>query len=401
MKVVQINNNHQIVGGSDTVYLNTGTMLSERGHEVSYFAGKGAGDLPCEDTAYFPDSLTTATSRISDLPRYFHNRAARSAMRALIDAKGPFDIAHLHIYYGRLTASIFKPLKERGIPIVQSLHEYKLACPVYTLERGGAICEDCIQGSTLNCLRQRCKGGSLIKSAVVLAEYHASRLQGDVRLIDRFICVSDFQRQILGRAGIPEKKMTTLHNFVDPALLAPIGPTQQKNYMLYFGRIEKLKGISTLVEAAIKSGTHLRIAGTGAWSETLEALIANTPYIEYLGFVSGAPLRKLVAEARAVVVPSEWYENCPMTVLEAKAVGTPVIGARIGGIPELIRDGVDGYLFESGDTSGLAKVFETLKTTNLASFRTAARADVMARFSPNIYYTSLLQVYNDIRQRRT
>tara|TARA_R100000935_G_scaffold56146_1_gene87168 strand:- start:2293 stop:3486 length:1194 start_codon:yes stop_codon:yes gene_type:complete len=397
MKVLQINNNHRIIGGSDTVYFNTGTLLSKRGHEVSYFAGKGAGDLICEDAAYFPKALTTSASRITDLPRYFHNRAARSAIRALIDAKGPFDIAHLHIYYGRLTASILKPLKERGIPIVQSLHEYKLACPVYTLERGGAICEDCVQGSTLNCLRQRCKDGSLIKSAVVLAEYHTSRLQGDVQLIDRFICVSDFQRQILERAGIPKEKMTTLHNFVDPALLTPNYPTQQKDYMLYFGRIEKLKGILTLVKAAIKSGTHLLIAGTGSWSGALEALITNTPYVEYLGFVSGAPLRKLVSEARAVVVPSEWYENCPMTVIEAKAVGTPVIGARIGGIPELIRDGIDGYLFESGDTSALAEIFETLKTADLAGFRAAALADVMARFSPEAHYTALLQIYNDIR----
>lgn len=398
MKILQVNNNHRIVGGSDTVYLNTGELLIHRGHAVSWFAGRSTEDLPSADAAYFPEAFTTATSGLVDLPRYFRNGAARRAMARLLDDKGPFDVAHLHIYYGRLTASILSPLRVRGVPIVQSLHEYKLACPVYTLERGGATCEKCIGGSTVNCVRHRCKGGSLVNSAIVLAEYHTSRWQGDVRFVDRFICVSDFQRRLLERAGIPSKKLTTLHNFVDAAGLAPAKPIERGDYLLYFGRVEELKGVPTLVEAALKRNVPLCIAGTGAWEDQLRARISHRPHIQALGFVSGDPLRTLVAGARAVVVPSEWYENCPMTILEAKAVGTPVIAARIGGIPELVRDGVDGFLFEPGNVEELVSCFDKLDASDAEALSNAALEDAQARFSPEAHYRALMEIYNALKQ---
>ena len=149
----------------------------------------------------------------------------------------------------------------------------------------------------------------------------------------------------------------------------------------------------TLIRAVRTTGQLLRIAGTGAWSDEMQAEIADLPNIEYLGFVSGNQLRRLVACARAVVVPSEWYENCPMSVLEAKAVGTPIIGARIGGIPELVRDGVDGFLFAAGDGTDLARALQALNRADLTAFAMAARADVDARFSPKAHFAALMNIY--------
>lgn len=395
MRVLQVNNNHRTIGGSDTVYFNTGALLQAQGHDVGWFAGADPDNLPCEDAQFFPTAVDMRQPRLSDLPRYMHNTDAARALRGMLDARGGFDVAHLHIYYGRLTAAILKPLREAGIPIVQSLHEYKLACPVYTMERGGHVCEDCVGGSTLNLLRHRCKG-SLVRSAVAFAEYHASRLQGDVAKIDRFICVSDFLRRTLGRAGIPKDKMVTLHNFVDPDRLVPQEPVERGDYVLYFGRIERLKGLPTLIDAVRRTGLPLRIAGIGTWSTEMQTQIASMPNVEYLGFITGAPLRRLVAGARAVVVPSEWYENCPMTVLEAKAVGTPVVGARIGGIPELVREGVDGFLFEPGDRVDLARALEEVTGADAAAMDAAARADIRSRFSPEAHLAALMQIYAEV-----
>ena len=392
MKVLLVNNHHRIIGGSDSVYFNTGDLLVDRGHEVGWFAGADRDDLPSADEEYFTSAIDMRAPRIFDLPRYFHNGAASRALGYMLSKRGDFDVAHLHIYYGRLTASILSPLRARNIPIVQSLHEYKLACPVYTMERAGSVCHDCVTGSTLNVIRHRCKG-TLLSSLVAYSEFHASRLQGDVSKVDRFICVSDFQRTLLARAGIPEEKMVTLHNFVDVSKLSPDDSGARGDYLLYLGRIEKLKGLPTLIEAARETGQPLRIAGTGSWLKEMEAEIANVPNIEYLGFVSGTPLRSLVAAAKGVVVPSEWYENCPMSVLEAKAASTPVIGARIGGIPELVQSGVDGFLFNPGDSADLARAIESLCASDSDALGAAARADVERRFSPQVHYAALMDIY--------
>lgn len=373
------------------MYFNTGNLLA-RDHEVGWFAGADPDDEPSEDAQFFPSAKSMRRERMTDLPRYLHNRSARNALESMLDARGTFDVAHLHIYYGRLTAAIFGPLKARNIPIVQSLHDYKLACPIHSLARDGQICEDCISGSTLNLIRNRCKG-TLGRSAVILAEYYASRLQGDVANIDRFICVSEFQRRMLARSGIPEGKMVTLHNFVDPQQLQPKGKIERENYFLYFGRIEKLKGLPTLIDAVRRTGSPLRIAGTGAWSEEMRAEIADMPNVEYLGFTSGEPLRRLVAQARAVVVPSECYDICPMSVLEAKAVGTPVVGARIGGIPELVRDGEDGFLFDPGDVEDLCRALEDMRGADTEGMANSARSDVNERFSPDVHLAALLDIY--------
>ena len=395
MRVLQINNYHRIVGGSDAVYFNTGALLEAHGHEVGWFAGLDPEAEPCEDARFFPRVVDMQNARVSDMARYIRNREAAQKLDEMLVERGHFNVAHLHIYYGRLTAAVLGPLRAQGIPIVQSLHEYKLACPIYTLERNGDVCEKCVTGSTVNLLRYRCKG-SLVRSVAAFAEYHASRWQGDVSKIDRFICVSDFQRRILARSGVPETQMVTLHNFVDPKRLTPRDPVPREEYLLYLGRIEKLKGVHTLLEAVRKTGMNLRIAGTGAWTKEMEAEIADLPNVEYLGFVSGASLRRLVAGARAVVVPSEWYENCPMSVLEAKAVGTPVIGARIGGIPELVRDGQDGFLFKAGDSDDLASALEALEGADGGALGAAAKADVARRFSPEAHLAALMDIYEGV-----
>lgn len=396
MSILHINNFHHIRGGSDKVYFNTAKVLDAMGNSSAFFSGQHHLNKRNPYESYFPQSVEAGSKNLSSLPRFLHNPIARDNIRALITNHGPFDLAHLHIYYGRLTASILKPLRDAGIPIIQTLHEYKLACPVYTMERAGQTCDACVSGSTLNLLRHRCKNGSLAHSAAMLAEFWSSRLQGDVRYIDRFICISDFQLRIMREADLPVEKMRRLHNFVDTNSISPVMIDEKEDYLLYFGRIEILKGLPTLIKAVKATGRKLRIAGSGTWDSELRRVIADCPWIEHLGFVSGDALRQLVAKARAVIVPSEWYEPFGLTVIEAKAAGTPVIGARIGGIPELIRDGVDGLLFEAGNVDSLAEALLKFDDLDAISMGRAAREDAELRFSPEMHVVELLKIYNEV-----
>ena len=396
MRILQIGHNWRVVGGSDAVLLATSRLLERAGHEVIPFCLAHPDNLPSEYARFFPRGADTARPRPRDLPRYFWNREAAAGLSRLLDAAGPVDVAHLHIYHGKQTPAILPVLRERAIPIVQTLHEYKLACPVYTMERGGRPCSLCLDGSTLNALRHRCKEGSVLKSALMLAEFHLSRLLGDVRLIERFICVSDFQRRVMERAGLPAEKLVTLHNFGRAD--SPEPAAEHDGYLLYFGRIERLKGLPALLDAVENTRWRLLIAGDGSWREALVRRIAGMKNVEYLGFVGGDALRRLVARARAVVVPSQWPENCPMNILEAKALGRPVVAARIGGIPELVRDGIDGILFRPGDVEDLRRALTESERIGFSGLSRQARRGWEEGFSPAAHLEKLLAIYADARR---
>ena len=389
MKILHVSHRHFIAGGSDAVFFQTTDLLARAGHQVVPFCIRDQRNHPSEWSDYFPGGADTGAMPLFDGLRYFWNAEARRNLKRLIAEHGPFDLAHLHIYHGKHTPSILPVLRDAGIPVVQSLHEYKIACPVYTLQRGEKPCEACVSGTSLNALRYRCKNGSLLRSGVMWAEFLTARALGDVAHIDRFLCVSEFQRAIMERAGIAADKLAVLHNCAVPASR----PGRGNGGLLYFGRIEEIKGLPVLVEAAIRTGLKLTIAGQGGWSGEMQRRIAGHGNIRYLGFRSGPALARLVRHATAVVVPSEWYENCPMSVLEAKAAGVPVIGAAIGGIPELVRDGVDGFLFRPGDAGALIGAFEALQGWDRAALARNALGDARSRFAPAVHLRGLLDCY--------
>ena len=400
MHILQINNNHRVIGGSDRVYLDTGRLLEDRDHLVSYFASKSPDNEPCEDAQYFCDGLDTKTATARDWLKFLNNPKAGASLERLLCDKADIDLAHLHIYYGRLTPIILSKLRKHQIPIIQTLHEYKLVCPVYTMERRGQLCNKCLTGSTLNCIQYKCKANSFSKSALIWAEHHLSKARGAVDCVDKFICVSNFQRDIMVQGGIPPEKLATLYNVIDTAKLKPSNPQPRDNYLLYFGRIEELKGLDTLLEASRLTGVPLKIAGTGSWSSELRRRVEQMRNVEYLDFVSGERLKTLVASAKAVVVPSEWYESFGLTAAEAKAVGTPVIASRIGGLTEVIRDGIDGILFEPGNVEDLSRALYALGECDADAMGAEGQKDVQQRFSPEAHYSSLMQIYDQTLSKR-
>lgn len=396
MHILQVNNNHRITGGSDRVYLDTGRLLENKGHLVSYFAAKDRDDDECGDSNYFCNGLETKSATAKDWLKFLNNRDAGTKLERLLKDKPSIDLAHLHIYYGRLTPIILSKLSKRRVPVIQTLHEYKLVCPIYTMERRGQVCDTCLNGSSLACIRYKCKANSYAKSTLIWAEHQLAKIRGSCSLIDKFICVSNFQRDIMIQGDIPQEKLITLYNVVDAEALQPSEPTSKQDYFLYFGRIEALKGLSTLLKAAEITGAPLKIAGTGTWSNELEHRVSKMKNVEYLGFISGEPLKQLVASARAVVVPSEWYETFGLTAAEAKAVGTPVIGSRIGGLEEVIRENIDGLLFEPGDAEDLARAFSDLEGFDTVKMGLEGEKDVRTRFSPETHYTKLYEIYEQV-----
>ncbi|MEZ9923367.1 glycosyltransferase family 4 protein [Vibrio breoganii] len=393
MKTLNIGHNYFIVGGSDRVLIETVKLMSSHGHTAIPFCCADEKNLPSEYSKYFPSSISTDGSNPLDIIQYFYNHDAVVKLEYLLDEHPEIEIAHLHIYYGKITTSVLKVLKKRNIKIVQSLHEYKLVCPVYTMQRDGDVCDKCLDGSFYNCIRYRCKDNSFIKSSIVTLESYFSRYMGDVTLIDKFISVSHFHRTIMIKGGVPDSKISVLHNFVDTNVVTKT--LKHKGYFLYFGRIEKLKGIDTLIEAFKQSHHRLIIVGDGSYVENMKSKIEHLDNIEYAGFQEGDVLATTIRNCVAVIVPSEWYENCPMNVLEAKAYGKPVLGCDIGGIPELVDDGKDGYIIPVRDSEALVNKLDYL-VRDYESLASQSLDNCVINFSDTAHYNKLMAIYDSL-----
>lgn len=396
--IVNASQNYFVRGGSDRYFFVLGELLEQHGHRVIPFAARQARDLPTKWSGYFPPGVDFASPGAVDIARFLYSRPAARQMRRLLADEQP-DLAHLHIYYGQLTGSILKPLADAGVPIVQTLHDFKLVCPVYSLLSHGKICEACQGKHFWRAATRRCNRGSLARSVLSAAETYVTHWLGAIDRFDHFITVSDFQRRKCIELGVPAEKMTTVHNFADPTQFEPA--QRPGDYLLYFGRIEQLKGIYTLLAAAERlPEVPLWIVGTGDAEQHVAELIRQRGlnHVRLLGFKGGAELHELIRNSVATLLPSEGYDNCPMSVLESLALARPVIGSRIGGIPELVRDGVDGYLVPPGDAEALADRMQTLARDpeEAASMGLAGRSKIEAEFNPEIHYRRVLNVYRRV-----
>jgi glycosyltransferase involved in cell wall biosynthesis len=330
--------------------------------------------------------------------KVIYSGEAKRKISALLD-EFPADVAHAHCIYHHLSPSVLVELKQRGIPTVMTAHDLKLACPAYKMLNRGGVCEKCRSGNLLHVVANRCIRDSLPVSALIMVESAVHKSLGLYRHnLDRVVVPSLFYKQKLMEWGWPEQQLAFIPNYVDAAAYTP--RYEPGDYFFYFGRLAMEKGVATLIRAAAQAKVKLRIAGTGPESDALKALAAEVGGdIEFLGFVSGEPLWKWVREARSVVLPSEWYENAPMSVLEAYACGKPVVGARIGGIPEMVKSGETGLLFESGNIDGLVVAMRELKAMSDAAITEMGRAAqryVSTTFNRQRYLKDMLALYAEL-----
>jgi glycosyltransferase involved in cell wall biosynthesis len=395
LTILNVGQNYHIAGGSDRYQFALTDLLQKRGHEVIPFAARSEKNLPTGWGRYFPAGADFNRPMPADLLRYIYSPQARKAASLLLE-DNHVDLAHLHIYYGKLTSSILAPLRQKGVPIVQTLHEYKTVCPVYTLVSRGKICEACRGSRYWHAVLRRCNRGSIARSALSAAESCVSRALGSVDKIDHFIAVSGFVRKKVIQLGLPPERVTTVHNFMDVSGIKP--DSRPGSYFLYFGRIEEIKGVFTLIEAASAlKKTDLLIAGNGGALGRLRELIRDRglSHVKLLGFRQGAELHNLIRGAICTITPSEWYETFGLTLLESFAHGRPVIASRIGGMEEIVTDGEDGFLFSPGDAGGLRDRLAWMDEHRQTAVEMGERGrrKVETKFNEEVHYKQLLDVY--------
>lgn len=397
MKILMINKFLHPNGGSETYIFRLGDYLKSQGHEVQYFGMEHAGRcVGNRVNAYTSDMDFHGGSKLSKLTypiKTIYSSEARKKLRLVLDDFRP-DVCHLNNFNYQLTPSILLEIakwKREGHPcrVVYTAHDLQLVCPNHMCSNPntGENCEKCLGGHFLNCMKGRCIHGSLAKSAVGTLEAVLWNGCGVYKNIDVIICCSEFLKTKMETNPLFAGKTVAMHNFVDRISYEK---AEKKDYVLYFGRFSREKGIDTLIQVC-KALPEIPFifAGTGP----LEEEIAGVPNIQNVGFQRGQALETLIREARFSVYPSEWYENCPFSVMESQMYGTPVLGANIGGIPELIEPGKTGELFESGNAAQLKEKIQALwENRELTDRYSENCADV--RFDDVARYTEkLMKLY--------
>lgn len=352
MKILLINKFLHPNGGSETYVFGLGKALAELGNEVQYF-GMDSDDRVVGNRvdAYTENMDFRRKANPFHALKVIYSSAARRKIRMVLEDFRP-DVCHLNNFNYQLTPSIILEIRkwsrERNHPckILYTAHDYQLVCPNHMCRSGKGNCEACLSGSVWSCVKNRCIHGSPAKSLLGALEAVFWKTAGAYKEIDTVVCCSHFLKSKLDSHPHLAGRTQVMHNFVEKSA---DNQTKAGNYVLYFGRFSPEKGVHTLLQAA-KALPHIPfiLAGSGE-------LEVDLPNVQNVGFQKGEKLENLIREARFTVCPSEWYENCPLSVLESLALGTPVLGANIGGIPELICPGENGALFESGDVEELKK----------------------------------------------
>lgn len=398
MKILQINKYFYRKGGAETVFFNTIKLLENNGHIVIPFSMAHEKNEQSEYSKYFVNypelSESKTIDKIKNIIPFFYNKEAANKLEKLIQKEQP-DIAHIHLMFNSLSVSILPILKKHNIPIVMSVHDYRLVCPAYTFTDGnGNFCELCKDKKFYHCILKKCSQKNLINSFMLsLDSYFRMIFYPPTDYINKFIFVSKFSmNKHIQVNPIFKNRATYLYNFTPTV---PDIPKTKGKYLLFFGRLSEEKGIKTLLHTIKKDPELiLKIAGTGP---LLNELKSNCPAnVEFLGFVKGQELENLIRNASFVIVPSECYENNPMTIIESYTIGTPIIGSDLGGIPELIIPDQTGFKFTPKSIDSLYKVLQKAKhisETEYIQMTHACKAFAQNNFSEKEHYKKLMQVY--------
>ena len=401
--LLSINNYYYHRGGAEAIFFAHNKMFEALGWRVASFAMKHPLNLNTPWSEYFVEQIEfgeeySLGQKLVRIPKVIYSFEARRKLGRLLDSSRP-DVCHAHNIYHHISPSILGLLQRRGIPTVVTLHDLKIACPQYQMLAPDGICERCRGGRLHNVALHRCIKGSVWLSTVVMAEAVLHRLLGSYRrCVSIFVVPSRFYIDKFVDWGMPRSKFRHIPNFVDAQRFAPrYAPGKA---FVYFGRVSREKGLATLIRSAAAARCPLLIAGTGPALEEMRALATRLAAdVKFLGYLEGGALHEIIRGARATVLPSEWYENAPVSVLEAYALGKPVIGANIGGIPELIHENETGLTFSSGNEPSLIAALRAIAERSDAQVQEMgrhARSWVEEQFTTDVYRERILQTYHEL-----
>ncbi|MBR4749349.1 MAG: glycosyltransferase [Abditibacteriota bacterium] len=383
-------------GGADIYMLKLGARLSELGHTVEYF---GMADPQNTVTNSWGEYTRNMDFRGKSLDRFaypfriIYSGEAKARLRKVLWLFRP-DVVHMNNINFQLTPSVIDACHDAGVPVIQTVHDFQIICPnhmLYNLQEQ-AICERCVRGSKWNCARYKCIHESLVKSIIGSLEAQLYLKKDTYRKVYRYICPSRFMEKMLleGRPDLAGKTCA-IHNFIE---LPDADDGAKEPYVVMACRLSQEKGIAAVREAALKlPHVRFKIAGSGPEEDLLKGL----PNVELMGFMSGKPLLSLIGRAACMLVPSIWYENCPLTILEAHSLGTPVITAGFGGMAELVEDGVTGKHIDpvTGDT--LAAAIDELMSDpdRLAAMARSCREKRESMITIDKYLDMLLDIFRE------
>lgn len=393
LKILIVNKFLYPNGGSETYIFKIGEWLKAAGHEVQYFGMEHKGRIVGNDAGMYTKDMDfhggSVLSKLSYPVKTIYSSEAKKKMLAVLRDFAP-DAVHLNNFNYQLTPSVISAVKAyekecgRKVRIIYTAHDYQLVCPNHMMMTpSGEICEKCAGGEFLNCFKNSCIHSSKIKSVIGSAEGYFWKYKNIYSYIDTVICPTAFMASKINLNPMFSGKTKVLYNFIDPV---DKKQTEKENYVLYFGRYSAEKGIETIIAA---EDIDFICAGSGP----MESKLDQCPHVKNVGFKSGKELEMLIRKARCSVYPSIWYENCPFSVMESISYGTPVIGADIGGIPELVEDGKTGFLFEPGNSSDFAEKIKRLLTDDKLAAEMSENGLKKDFTSVSQYCEKLLEIY--------
>lgn len=406
MKILQVNKFFYVRGGSGKYFFEVSKLLKFHGHKVAFFSMQDPQNQRSVWSKYFVSNISFEKVELKRFPRIFtrmmYSLEARRKISQLLDEFRP-DIVHLHSIYHHISPSIIPELKKRKIPIVQTLHDYHLISPSHTLFHNGKICELTQKHKFYKAVCHKCVKNSYPASILEMIEQYLHHITGIyTNNVDLFISPSQFMAEKLIEYGIPKNKIHVLHNFCDYRKFKP--HYKPGDYLLYFGRLSPEKGLAFLLDVMYKlPDIKLKIVGKGLQEAELKrkARVLELNNVTFLGYQTGDSLKNLIYNCRFVVLPSLSYDIFPISIMEAYACGKPAVASRTGGIPELVSENDDGYLFEPGNvdecTTKIRKLWSYLNTYKRLGKN--SREFVMKEFCPDSHYKKLIEIYKNVQVR--
>jgi len=408
MRILHVNKYLYRRGGAESYMQEVASLQQAAGHEVAFFGMDHPDNEPQAYAEHFPAYLElepappSVAGRVTGFGRMVWSTSARRGIDAVAADFHP-DVVHLHNVYHHLSPSILGPLARRRIPTVMTLHDYKLACPTYRFLDKGEVCQACLGGHFGQAVRRRCKDGSLASSTAMAAELAVHTALRVYRHVQLFVCPSRFMAGRMAAGGVFPDRLRWIPHFVSP--LPERSSVEGSENVVFAGRLSPEKGVDTLIEAVGRvPAMGLEIAGEGPDRGRLEDLARERGdgRVRFLGRLDGDEVDAVIGQALAVVLPSRWYENQPMIVLEAFARGVPVIATDIGGTPELVRHGADGLLVPPDDADALAAALRMLvdDPARARAMGKAARERALTDFSSDVHLGRLDRAYAEATSRR-
>ena len=409
MKIIMVDKYYFVKGGAERYMFELAEILVANGHQVIPFSMKHPHNHETAYESFFADNiefnahsrLQAAVTAVKSMGRMIYSNHVQKRLQKLLAAERP-DIAHLHMIDHQLSPSVLVALKNHGIPVIQTIHHYKLVCPNYKLfnPRAQKICEKCLSGNFYHPIIERCHKDSVIASAMIAVESAVHRwLRLYEKNVDLFHVPSRFMGQKMHEGGVGNGKTRHLFYTIKMDKFQPI--YENKGYMLYLGRLSEEKGLRTLLAAMKKMpGVQLAVVGDGPMEHELHTYVGRHDLrnVKFFGKKSGEELQSLLTQCNFLVVPSEWHDNSPLVIYEAFAYGKPVVCSRLGGMPELVDDGETGLLFNAGDVEQLVYCIRRLWDNPglTVAYGKAARAKAEREFDPQAHYKKMYEWYQEL-----